>query len=115
MAFNTSSKSHSGRTSRATPKYYRRAVRLRPKATNTPTPEIPVWRLVFANARLYFVGSDDVPAEAKMEATRDLNASLGSGWKGLDIGALFRWIRSHAPNELVEHPAKTGRVIVPIT
>jgi NADPH2:quinone reductase len=39
-------------------------------ATNAPMPKIPVWQLVFVNARLFFVGSDDVPAEAKIEATR---------------------------------------------
>src|SRR5262249_13813292 len=38
-------------------------------ATNAPMPEIPVWQLVFVNARLFFVGSDDVPTEAKIEAT----------------------------------------------
>jgi NADPH:quinone reductase len=42
-------------------------------ATNTPMPETPVWQLVFVNARLFFVGSDDVPAEAKIDATRDIN------------------------------------------
>jgi NADPH:quinone reductase len=36
-------------------------------ATNTPMAETPVWQLVFVNARLFFVGSDDVPAEAKIE------------------------------------------------
>src|SRR5215471_16777592 len=54
-------------------------------ATNTPMPEIPVWQLVFVNARLFFVGSDDVPAEAKIEATRDINKALEAGWQGLDI------------------------------
>ena len=49
-------------------------------ATNTPMPEIPVWQLVFVNARLFFVGSDDVPAEAKIEATRDINKALEAGW-----------------------------------
>src|SRR5262249_35825793 len=29
-------------------------------ATNTPMPETPMWQLVFVNARLFFVGSDDV-------------------------------------------------------
>jgi NADPH:quinone reductase len=84
-------------------------------ATNTPTPEIPVWQLVFVNARLYFVGSDDVPSEAKMEATRDLNAALESGWKGLDIGEIIPFDQIARAHELVEHPAKTGRVIVQIT
>src|SRR5580700_11382078 len=36
-------------------------------ATNTPMPETPVWQLVFVNARLFFVGSDDVPLDAKTE------------------------------------------------
>ena len=44
-------------------------------ATNAPTPGTPVWQLVFVNARIFFVGSDDVPAEAKIDATR---ASTGS-------------------------------------
>jgi len=48
-------------------------------ATNTPMPEIPVWQLVFLNARIYFVGSDDVPAEAKIEATHDINQALEAG------------------------------------
>jgi hypothetical protein len=37
-------------------------------ATNAPTPEIPFWELVFVNARIFFVGSDDVPADAKIDA-----------------------------------------------
>ena len=48
-------------------------------ATNTPMPETPVWQLVFVNARLFFVGSDDVPAEAKIEATLDINKALEAG------------------------------------
>jgi NADPH2:quinone reductase len=51
-------------------------------ATNTPMPPTPVWQLVFVNARLFFVGSDDVPTEAKTEATRDINQALEAGWKG---------------------------------
>jgi len=51
-------------------------------------PEIPVWQLVFVNARLFFVGSDDVPAEAKIEATLGLNQALEAGWNGLDIAEI---------------------------
>ena len=57
-------------------------------ATNTPMPETPVWQLVFVNARIYFIGSDDVPAEAKIEATHDINKALEAGWQGLDIGGI---------------------------
>jgi NADPH2:quinone reductase len=84
-------------------------------ATNTPMPEIPVWQLVFVNARLFFVGSDDVPAEAKIDATRDINKALEAGWQGLDIAEIVPLDQIGRAHELVEHPAKTGRVIVAIT
>ena len=83
-------------------------------ATNTATPEVPVWQLVFINARLFFVGSDDVPAEAKLQATRDINHALESGWKGLDIGERFSLHDIAKAHEAVEHPSTPGRVIVTI-
>jgi NADPH2:quinone reductase len=48
-------------------------------ATNAATPEIPFWQLVFINARIFFIGSDDVPTEAKIEATRAINQALEAG------------------------------------
>ena len=81
-------------------------------ATNTPMPEIPVWQLVFVNARLFFVGSDDVPVEAKIEATHDINKALEAGWKGLDIAGIVPLDQIARAHELVEHPVKPGRVIV---
>jgi NADPH2:quinone reductase len=83
-------------------------------ATNAPMPETPVWQLVFVNARLFFVGSDDVPADAKIEATRAINAALESGWQGLDIAEVVPLDQIARAHELVEHPAKPGRVIVAI-
>lgn len=83
-------------------------------ATNTPMPETPVWQLVFVNARLFFVGSDDVPAEAKIDATRDINKALETGWKGLDIAEVVPLDEIARAHELVEHPAKPGRVIVAV-
>ena len=83
-------------------------------ATNTPLPETPVWQLVFVNARLFFVGSGDVPSEAKIEATRDINQALEAGWKGLDIAEVIPLDEVARAHELVEHPAKPGRVVVSI-
>jgi NADPH2:quinone reductase len=83
-------------------------------ATNTPMPETPVWQLVFVNARLFFVGSDDVPPNAKIEATRDINKALEAGWQGLDIGEIVPLAQIARAHELVEHPVKPGRVIVAI-
>src|SRR5262249_26500292 len=74
-------------------------------ATNTPMAEIPVWQLVFVNARLFFVGSDDVPSAAKMEATRDINNALEAGWEGLDIAEIVPLDQIARAHELVEHPS----------
>ena len=83
-------------------------------ATNTPMPETPVWQLAFVNARLFFVGSDDVPSEAKIKATRDINQALEAGWKGLDIAEVIPLDEVARAHELVEHPTRPGRVVVSI-
>jgi NADPH:quinone reductase len=83
-------------------------------ATGAPTPAIPVWLLVFSNARLFFVGSDDVPTEAKLEATRAINQALVAGWQGLEIAERFSLDEIAQAHEFVEHLAKSGRVIVTI-
>jgi NADPH2:quinone reductase len=67
---------------------------------------------VFVNARLFFVGSDDVPVEAKIKATRDINKALEAGWKGLDIAEIVPLDQIARAHELVEHPVNPGRVIV---
>lgn len=81
-------------------------------ATDVAMPPVPVWLLVFKNARLFFVGSDDVPPEAKDAAAQDLNAALAAGWEGFEIAErlpLREIVRAH---ELVEHPVRRGRVVV---
>ena len=83
-------------------------------ATNVPMPETPVWQLVFVNASLFFVGSDDVPAEAKIEATHDINKALEAGWCGLDIAEIVSLDEIARAHELVEHPSKPGRIIVAV-
>src|SRR5216684_3617344 len=83
-------------------------------ATNASTPETPVWQLVFVNARLFFVGSDDVPPNAKIEATQDINKALEAGWQGLDIGEIVPLDQIARAHELVERPAKPGRVLISI-
>jgi NADPH:quinone reductase len=83
-------------------------------ATNAPTPGIPFWQLVFSNARMFFIGSDDIPPEAKIEATRALNQALEAGWQGLDIAERFSLDDIAQAHEFVERPTKSGRVIVTI-
>lgn len=84
-------------------------------ATNAPMPEIPFWQLVFMNARIFFVGSDDVPPEAKLEASRDINHALEAGWQGLDVAEIIPLDEIVRAHNLVERPVKAGRVIVAIS
>ena len=67
-------------------------------ATNNPAAPIPFWQLVFKNIRLFFLGSDDFPAEAKTQAAQDINAALAAGWQGFPHRrAPPPWPRSLAP------------------
>jgi len=81
-------------------------------ASDTFTPQIPFWPLIFSNARLFFVGSDDVPKEAKRDAVRAINQALEAGWQGLDITSRFGLEDIAQAHEAVEHPTEPGRVVV---
>lgn len=83
-------------------------------ATGAATPSIPVWPLVFSNARLYFVGSDDVPADAKQAAALAANEALAAGWAGFTIAARFPLEQIAQAHEAVERPSGLGRVVVTI-
>jgi NADPH2:quinone reductase len=81
-------------------------------ATNAGTPNIPFWQMVFKNIRLFFLGSDDFPADAKVSAAHDLNAALEAGWSGFVIAERCPLHEIAHAHELVEHPVRPGRIIV---
>jgi NADPH2:quinone reductase len=81
-------------------------------ATNTESPKIPFWQMVFKNIRLFFLGSDDFPTEAKMSAARDLNGALESGWSGFEISKRVPLEEIARAHELAEYPIRPGRLIV---
>ena len=81
-------------------------------ATDNAAPPIPFWQLVFKNARLFFLGSDDFPKEAKAQAARDLNSALEAGWSGFEIGERMPLADIARAHELVEHPVRSGRIVV---
>jgi NADPH:quinone reductase len=81
-------------------------------ATDNSAPKIPFWQMVFKNIRVFFLGSDDFPIEAKMQAARDLNAALEAGWAGFQIGERIPLTEIARAHELVEHPMQPGRVVV---
>jgi NADPH2:quinone reductase len=81
-------------------------------ATNDPNPRVPFWQMVFKNIRVFLLGSDDFPKEAKLQAAADLNAALKAGWPGFDIAERLPLAEIARAHELVEHPMRSGRVIV---
>jgi NADPH2:quinone reductase len=81
-------------------------------ATNAATPTIPFWPMVFKNIRLFFLGSDDFPPEAKVSAARDLNAALEAGWSGFAIAQRIPLAEIAWAHELAERPVSPGRVVV---
>jgi NADPH2:quinone reductase len=81
-------------------------------ATDNATPKIPFCQMVFKNIRLFFLGSDDFPAEAKAEAAQDLNAALEAGWPGFEIAERVPLAEIARAHELAEHPARSGRIVV---
>jgi NADPH:quinone reductase len=81
-------------------------------ATDNETSKIPFWQMVFKNIRLFFLGSDDFPKDAKMSAAQDLNGALEAGWPGFEIAERVPLADIARAHELVEHPKRRGRVVV---
>jgi NADPH2:quinone reductase len=81
-------------------------------ATNAEKPAIPFWPMVFKNIRLFFLGSDDFPREAKARAALDLNAALEAGWAGFQIAERIPLAEIARAHELSEHPTRPGRIVV---
>jgi NADPH2:quinone reductase len=84
-------------------------------ATGDPSPAIPFWPLVFKNVRVFFLGSDDFPAEAKAAAAEGLNAALGAGWPGFEIGRRFPLSAIAEAHEHLEGRRGSGRVVLTLS
>ena len=48
-------------------------------ATSRPRPDFPFWPMLFDNLTIRLLGSDDFPAEAKLQAAKDLTAAARDG------------------------------------
>ncbi len=80
-------------------------------ATGDPTPTIPFWPLLFKNARLFLLGSDDFPPAAKLAAARALNQALSGGWPGFDVER-FPLESIADAHVAVEERKASGRVVL---
>lgn len=81
-------------------------------ATDDPAPALPFWRLLFKNARIFLVGSDDFPPEAKRAAARDTNMALEACWRGYEIAESLPLAETARAHELLDRPTKRGRVVL---
>lgn len=81
-------------------------------AAGAPVPAIPFWPLVFKNVSLFFLGSDDFPAEEKITAAHRLNEILEGGWPGFEIEAKFPLESIAEAHEAVEKRKVLGRVVL---
>lgn len=84
-------------------------------ATGDARPAIPFWPLLFKNARIFLLGSDDFPEESKQAAARELNEALAAGWPGFAIGARFPLESIAEAHEAVERRATAGRVVLALS
>jgi NADPH2:quinone reductase len=81
-------------------------------ASNAPDATIPFWPLVFKNVRVFFLGSDDFPLEAKRKAAQDLNEAIQQGWVGLHVGARLALADIAEAHAFIEERKGPGRVVV---
>ncbi|MGJ7916130.1 NADPH:quinone reductase [Massilia sp. LXY-6] len=81
-------------------------------ATHAAMPQIPFWELLFKNVSIHLVGSDDVPADIKVDAAHALNRAIENGWTGLRIAERFALDDIAAAHERVEHGGQDGRIVL---
>lgn len=83
-------------------------------ATGNPEPAIPFWPLLFKNVRLYLLGSDDFPKEAKQTAAKEINRALKTGWQGFEIGEIFELEFIAEAHKAMENGTVKGRIFLRI-
>jgi NADPH2:quinone reductase len=83
-------------------------------ATHAATPQIPFWELLFKNVSIHLVGSDDVPADIKVDAAHALNRAIENGWTGLRIAERFALDDIAIAHERVERGALDGRIVLKV-
>lgn len=82
-------------------------------AAGNAWPAIPFWKLLFKNARILLLGSDDFPMEQKLEASREVSDMLIQGWCGVRIQQRFPLADIAAAHEHAES-SNRGRVVLSV-
>lgn len=83
-------------------------------ATGDPRPTIPFWDLLFKNARILLLGSDDFPFDQKLAAVADINELMRGGWKGFVIDQRFALEEIVAAHDYAQRRRGPGRVVLAV-
>jgi len=81
-------------------------------ASPADRPELPFWPMLFANATIRLLGSDDFPRDAKDAAARDLTEAAAQSALGIAIATITPLAQIAAAHELIESGAAPGRVLI---
>lgn len=82
-------------------------------ATGAERPAIPFWPLLFKNARIFLLGSDDFPLADKLAAAQEANALLAEGWQGVRIERSYP-LQDIAAAHLHAQTRPGGRVVLTV-
>ncbi|MER5728966.1 NADPH:quinone reductase [Streptomyces sp. NPDC002138] len=84
-------------------------------ATRADRTEIPFWTLLFNNVTLRLIGSDDFPADAKLQAVRDLTSAAAVGALTVDVGGRYPLADIAKAHDRVDAGGRgRGRVLIDI-
>ncbi|GGM14501.1 NADPH:quinone reductase [Nakamurella endophytica] len=82
-------------------------------ATRQDRPDLPFWPLLFDNVTIRLLGSDDFPAEAKLQAAQDLTAAAAAGALAVPIGDPLPLEQAAEAHDRVDAGAK-ARVLLAV-
>jgi NADPH:quinone reductase len=77
-------------------------------------PRLPFWPLLFKNATIRLVGSDDLPEEAERQAVEDIEATLAAGVLRPRVTLRLPLERIAEAHEAVDSGQVGGRIILDI-
>ena len=77
-----------------------------------PEPKLPFWALLFKNATIRLVGSDDLPEESERRAVKDIGTTLAAGVLRPRVASRLPLERIAEAHEAVEGGRAGGRVVV---
>jgi NADPH:quinone reductase len=83
-------------------------------ASRVDRPEIPFWPLLFNNATVRLLGSDDFPADAKQQAAADLTAAARVGALNIPVAPAHPLAEIAAAHDHVDQGPRNGRVVLAI-